>query len=353
LTIQTGVRKQLEDTARTFVPEKVEPIACFDVASRDKAKHWLTLRHTGANEGEGVVDWNATARSRFLGGEPALEVLRFVRDYGGLTEAELEKIERRGLTTLRRLIESPSVRQRIGIDVKDGVIRSGLPAEELIKPLRRFVVDIAGGELDSRKLHTIQDQANYVDGLDADISPNLAKAGTPRRIDEIVPARETNRPTKPRPKPTPDPSSRSYLIPRSAPLNIVDPKIGAIVTELKKLRVDTFPYAASVLFRVFLELSTDHYMNANGLAVDVKIPNRRSVPKKLRSKVDEVINHLINVGAGKKDFDGIRRALGDRQSPLSIDLQHGYVHNLYVIPKSRDLLASWDEARPYFEGIWG
>lgn len=352
LTIQSGIRTQLEDTARTFVPETVEPIACFDVGSRDKAKHWLTLRHTGENEGEGVVGWKATARSRFLGGEPALEVLRFVRDYGGLSEAELDKIERRGLTTLRRLMKSRQVRERIGIDVKDGVIRSGLPAEELIKPLRRFVADIAGGELNSRKLHTIQDQTKYVDGLDADSSPNLAKAGTSRRIADIAPTHGTNRRAKPRPKPTPDPSDRLYLIPRSPRLNIGDPKVGAIVTELQKLRVDTFPHAISVLLRVFLELSTDHYMNSNTLALFTKTPTGHNVDKKLGSKVQEVITHLISAGANKRDFDGIRRAVGDKQSPLSIDLLHGYVHNRFVIPKTRDLLVAWDEARPYFEAVW-
>ena len=352
LNVDSGVRKRLEDTAKTFVPEKVEPIACFDVGSRDKATYWLRLRHTGENAGEGVVGWTTTARSRFLGGEPALEALQFVREYGGLTEVELDKTDRRfKLTTLQRLMESRTVREKIGIDVKDGVIHSGLPAEELIKPLRRFVVDILSGELNSRKLHTIQDQANYVESLEPNSRPNLSQAGALRPITEIAPAGQRRR-VKSRKKATPDPSDRLCVVPKYAQLNVTDPKIGAIVGELEKLRVNAFPHSVSVLLRVFLELSTDHYMNANAMAMYVKRPNRGNKPKTLRAKVAEVINHLINAGARKKDFDGIRRALGDRQSPLSIDLLNGYVHNLFVIPKSRDLLASWDEARPYFEGIW-
>jgi vacuolar-type H+-ATPase subunit F/Vma7 len=353
LSIDNGLRKRLEDIARSFAAEKVEPIACFDIGSRENATHWLRLRHTGENEGEGVVGWKATAQSRFLGGEPALEALQFVKTYGELSDPELDKIERRfNLTTLRRLMESRPVRDRIGIDVTDGVIHSGLPAEELIKPLRRFVVEIANGELTSRKLHTIQDQANYVDGLNANSRPDLSKAGAIRPITEIAPTAGQSRKVKARPKAAPSPSDRPCLVPRNTRLNITDPKVGAIVTELQKLRVDTFPHAASILFRVFLELSTDHYMNANGLPAFIKIPNRANVDKKLGSKVREVVDHLISGGAKKKDFDGLSRALGDKQSPLSIDLLHGYVHNLFVIPKTRDLLASWDEARPYFEAIW-
>lgn len=354
LKIGNGVRKRLEVSANTFVAEKIEPIACFDVGSRENASYWLRLRHTGENEGEGVVGWRTIAQSRFLGGEPALEALQFVKMYGNLSDVELDKIERRfNLTTLRRLMESRPVREKIGIDVTNGRIHSGLPAEELIKPLRRFVVDIADGNITSRKkLHTIQDQANYVDELPADSRPKLSKARTLRPITEIVPKVQKSRQAKSRPKTIIDPSDRTYLIPRNARLNIADPKIGAIVVELRTLRVDKFPHAISVLFRVFLELSTDRYMNGNGLSVSVKVPDRGSNPKKLDTKVHEVIDHLINAGAAKKDFDALRRALRDNQSPLYIHLMHGYVHNLFVIPKTRDLLASWDEARPYFERIW-
>lgn len=353
LKIGNGVRKRLEECAKSFAAEKIEPIACFDVESRQNARYWLQLRHTGENEGEGVVGWRTIAQSRFLGGEPALEVLQFVKTYGGLSDVELDKIERRfNLTTLRRLMESRPVREKIGIDVTNGRIYSGLPAEELIKPLRRFVVDIADGNVTSRKLHTIQDQTNYVDRLRADSRPKLSKVRTLRPITEIAPKARQRRQTKSRPKTITDPSDRAYLVPKNAPLNIGDPKIGAIVTELRKLRVDTFPHAISVLFRVFLELSTDHYMNGNGLPVSVKDPHRGDIPKKLEKKVQEVIDHLISAGATKTDFDAMRRALRDNQSPLYIRLLHGYVHNVFVIPKSRDLLASWDEARPYFERIW-
>lgn len=353
LKVGNGVRKRLEVCAKSFAAEKIEPIACFDVESRQNARYWLQLRHTGENEGEGVVGWRTIAQSRFLGGEPALEALQFVKTYGGFSDVELDKIERRfNLTTLRRLMESRPVREKIGIDVTSGRIYSGLPAEELIKPLRQFVVDIADGNVTSRKLHTIQDQANYVDRLRADSRPKLSKVRTLRPITEIAPKARQRRQTKARPKTIADPSDRAYLVPRNAPLNIADPKIGAIVTELRKLRVDAFPHAISVLFRVFLELSTDHYMNGNSLPVSVKDPHRADIPKKLEKKVQEVIDHLISAGARKKDFDAMRRALRDKQSPLYIHLLHGYVHNVFVIPKTRDLLASWDEARPYFERIW-
>ena len=324
LHIDKGVQRRLEEVAKGFSAEKIEPIACYDVGSRENASYWLRLRHTGENEGEGVVGWKTTAQSRFLGGEPALEALQFVRTYGGLSDAELDKIDRKfNLTTLRRLIESRSVREKIGIEIKDGKLHSGLPAEELVKPLRRFVVDILDGTTTSRKLHSVQDQVDYVTGLPSASRPKLTKNATVRSIAEIAPVGEARKPTKTRPGTSKDPSDRACLIPRSARLNITDPKIGAIVTELKKLRVADFAHATSVLFRVFLELSTDHYMDANSIPTFVRDPHRGNVPKVLDKKTHEVIEHLIDAGAPKKDFDAVSRALRDRQSPLYIHLLHG------------------------------
>jgi hypothetical protein len=134
-----------------------------------------------------------------LGGEPALEALQFVRTYGGLSDADLDKIDRKfNLTTLRRLIESRAVREKIGIDVKDGRLYSALPAEELIKPLRQFVLDVATGDVSSRKLHKTEHQVSYVDKLPAESRPKLSKAGSSRAISEIAPSGNQAKPAKPK-----------------------------------------------------------------------------------------------------------------------------------------------------------
>ncbi len=54
----------------------------------------------------------------------------------------------------------------------------------------------------------------------------------------------------------------------------------------------------------------------------------------------------------KKDFAGLIRGISDSRSPLSINLLHAYVHNSFVVPRDRDLVAAWDEAQPFFENIW-
>jgi hypothetical protein len=61
---------------------------------------------------------------------------------------------------------------------------------------------------------------------------------------------------------------------------------------------------------------------------------------------------MIRKGADKKEFLMIDKALYDRHHPLSIDLQHAYVHDRFFAPNQRDLVLAWDNAQPIFAKIW-
>ena len=43
----------------------IHEVSCAIVTSRDEAKHWQELRHTGQREGRGVVPWDTEASTRF------------------------------------------------------------------------------------------------------------------------------------------------------------------------------------------------------------------------------------------------------------------------------------------------
>ena len=61
---------------------------------------------------------------------------------------------------------------------------------------------------------------------------------------------------------------------------------------------------------------------------------------------------MVANGTDKKYLDGVTRALSNSNHPLSIDLQHAYVHNRYVTPSERDIVVAWDNAQFFFEKIW-
>lgn len=355
LNVKTTLQKRLEELANDFDKTTVEPLDCAEADSREAAAPWLHLRHTGENEGRGVVGWSGHAAARFRGTDPALQALEFVTAHGNLTEAQHKAIGNTfPITTLDRLLSTPDVRKRIGVEVKNRKLYSALPPEELMKPLRRIVLDLAQKTVRVGQLMKKEQQVDYIEGFSKGEKPSLSKRGAVRAIESIRENEFKLKPVRAKSTRKADPSERKMVVARSAKINVTDNRTAEIIKELRRLKLDEFPHAIAVLLRVFLELSVDHYMDTHKLPlhfVDPKGGNKRD--KSLKTKTHEVINHLAtNGGVPKKDLLSVERALGDAKSPLHIDLLHAYIHNRFVTPKPRELLAAWNEGQRFFESIW-
>jgi len=153
LDVRAPLQKKLEKLAEGFEVTTVEPIPCYEVSSRAEGNVWIEQRHTGEDEGRGIVRWSGVAASRFRGRDPALQALDLVRQFGDLTDEQKQIIEGRfPITTLDRLLSTPGVRNKIGFDIKDGKLLTSLPPDEAIKPLRRIVLDLAEKTVNVTKL---------------------------------------------------------------------------------------------------------------------------------------------------------------------------------------------------------
>lgn len=357
LHIPGPLQKRFEKLAKDFDRKAVEPLDCFEVATRTEANRWIWLRHTGENEGRGVVDWSGVASARFRGTDPALQALEFVQVHGNLTQEQLENLRGFPITTLDRLLSTTEVRQLIGIEVKEGRLRSGLPGDELIKPLRRMVLDLAEKKVTVSNLKDKTAQAEYVRGLGTDDKPKLSRAAVVRDVKDFKDG-EFKRPAFAsggvKKKKGYNAAQRKTLIPAPVKLNVSEAKIADIYLELRKLKMEDFPNSCAVLLRVFLELSIDAYMDKNGIDrhfVEPKSGNKHDMA--LRKKLLAVIDDMVSKkGHRKHDFDAVNRAVGDSTSPLHIDLLHAYVHSRFETPTVGNLKAAWTAAEPLFLKIW-
>ncbi|HEY2032329.1 MAG TPA: hypothetical protein VGH02_01450 [Rhizomicrobium sp.] len=353
LEVRAPVKRRFQELAKKFDRNAIGDIDCFEVSDRSDAATWLTQRHTGENKGRGIVNWGGVATARFRGRDPALQALDLVVSHGELSDEEKAAIEDRfPITTLDRLLSTPAVRTKIGVEISDSKLKSGLPAKEVIKPLRRMVLDLATGEKTVSDLKSRDQQVEYVSKFGKDL-PDLSKKSTDVKSIDTLEDRDFDEPKpkpKPKPKTKPQPIRRN-LIPRDCTFSVTNSKIAEIVKELRSLLLDTYPHSISVLFRVFLEQSTDHYLSAAGIPLTVTVKNH-TTDKRLRYKVDEAVKHMIKNGATKKDLIGITKALTNEHSPLHPDTLNNYVHNRFFSPTERDLKVAWDNAQRYFETIW-
>lgn len=357
MRIKPALQKRFDTLAKSFNRSSVEPIDGYEVDTREDATTWLYLRHTGENNGRGVVGWTGVASQRFRGTHPALQALEFVAAHGALTDKQKEQLGNRfPITTLDRLLSAKPVRERIGVTVKDGKLLTALPADEVMKALRKMVLDLAEKKINVSGLKNKEQQKQYLDEWDAADRPNLKKAGDERAI-EGIPDTEFKstgiRAKRKHAHSKVDPNDRRTLVPRGVKLNVSNSKTSEIFKELRILKLEDHRHAIAVLLRVFLELSIDCYLDRHKMSKTFTNPkDGRAHDKSLKDKLKDVIGHLESQGVDKRDFVGMVRSLTLPQSPLHIDLLHGYVHNQFVTPKVRDLMDAWNESQSFFEKVW-
>lgn len=354
LDMPGSMQRIFERLATQFDRSKVEPIAGYEVDARDQGRYWIELRHNGENEGRGVVNWPAITAARWRKRDLGIQAFDLVMDHGGFSPEEIEKIKHGfPLSTLKRLMEVPDVRNMIGLSAKDGILYTELPPAETIKALKKMVLDLSGKSEKSRTLNKTTQMVEYVQNFDKADKPNLKKKTAPRPV-EAIPRAEFARkpPARSARVRSADPPPRLHVVPRNCALNVTDNRIEEIYTELRQLRLTEARNAIAVLLRVFLELSVDHFLEANKIPTTVPKKGGGDYYKALDTKVREAIDVLVNVGVPRANFNAITRSLSDKTSPLNTELLHAYVHDRYSTPSPQVLTAAWDHAQPFFERIW-
>ena len=357
LEIKPALRKRFEDLSKEFNRSNVEPIPCVEVKSRQEGNYWIHLRHTGENEGRGIAGWSGLAKARFVGKSPALQALQLVMDHAKLSKELLALInERFPITTLERLIATPEVRKILGLHLDGEKLVSLVSTEEILKPLTHIVTELAEKKINVTKLKSKDQQVAYVKGFDKKYTADLSGAGTGVAVEELSAPKKSKSPATSTPSKTAKstPKERKTLIPKTCTLNVTNTKSAEIYSELQDLEVAKYSHSAAVLLRVFLELSTDHYMHRHKMPTQIKGAGKvKATYKPLDVKIREVVDHLSQQdGNERKHFLGVIRGLTDNKSPLSVELLHAYVHNLFVSPSPQELMKAWDNAQIFFEKIW-
>ena len=223
----------------------------------------------------------------------------------------------------------------------------------MIKPLRRIVLDLANETMNVTKLKSKEQQVAYVSKLGKDLPDLLKRSGVPTPVDGLEESDFKTPATKPKPKPKPKPKQpvRKTLVPRDCYLTVSNAKIAEIVKELRWLPLVDYPHSISVLFRVFLEQSVDHYLDAAGIPLQVETSGGKK-DKALRKKVEEAIDEMLKKGTQRKNLAGVSKGIDDKNSPLFVDTLHNYIHNRFFSPTERDLKVAWNNTQLFFENIW-
>jgi hypothetical protein len=338
---------KLRVASKVFYEHPIESIECIVVQNYKQAATWMEIRHIGGHEGAGTEGWGANEVSRYrareLGEvEPYRELLDRLEQDDYVSEDTMQSFN---VSNFQRILTSPAVRERLGIDVKRGEVLYRAPWPDVAKALMYVIRDIASPTFAVGRIYYKEDREKYAQSIPHDVAvtlPNTKEEGA--ALGEYAPARQqvtrtkSNRSSAAR--------VRTKLIPHNCSLSISEPRVKKIEAELRKLKVDDYPNAVSVLLRVFIELSVDHYIDRERLKIT---SNKQYLATRLAAVAEDLVaQERLKKQQAKPSL------LSRKRSSLapSISMMHEYVHNPYFTPAVTDLFNTWDDFQPFIVAIW-
>jgi hypothetical protein len=329
----------LEGQARSLAKDANPPdqIECAIAPSREAARHWMVLRHTGEQAGAGVVPWTTIASGRFEAkpGSQTAKAITFVDTVqsafpkNAAIQDSLEAIAATRLTTLGRLVADPNFRDHLGLEEDGGVMTTHYPTEALEPVLERILGDVAT-HLSVTQLKSKDQRAYYLSNIDkpkasaykADAKPLATGGATTKQ------RTTTRRPAKP---------GSPF---KDLDLRKLGPRLNDIVLELRKLDITRMPNAAAIMTRVLLELAVDEFIDKKKL----------SSSGELKTRVKRALHEVDPTDKDTK-YQGVRAGLSDGTSMLAVATLHGYVHNPNFHPGPADVRSIVGNLRPFLQAM--
>jgi len=345
--LDVGILKAIRALSAQYQESPVDLVQCISVKTRDDARHWIELLHTGRLDGAGVVPWRSDDRSRFMARtsppEFHTQVLDFLEKRGDLTPVQRREIP---AATLKRVLSTPEVKSQVAVESVEGTLTLLGKEKDVAKALLKIIADITPRDGKpaakvTKDFYNRDQRVEYATDLPK-VKHSLAPgSGVP------VGGQDTPPKAKATAKQIRQVKPRLTLIPRECVLHVTDPRLRKIANELGSLKLDEHENAISVLFRVFLELSADSYIATKGLTT----ANRdSSMGHKLQSVANDLVAHKKLT---KEQATPVRRFC-QRDSFLapSLTLMHAYIHNEHVFPAPGDLRQHWNSLQPFVVATW-
>ncbi len=348
----------------------------IDVAlaeSREEARPFILLKHTGALDGAGRSSWSPMQQARFEDAG-SYKLLTRLRVDGLLNSQTLDQLDSSefAISTFERAAGSSEFTNRFGGRIATDAYDEGSNPTRALFGWARVANDTASSQITSRTIQKSEDVAGYLEPIlreferitesesfeddqeAIDDSPSEPVPPGPRAVTPN-PAPTTPAPQPPPTSGTPSPGNitvprpraprvRHYLIDRRSPLSVNQQKCRRIHDELMgKVKVSDAPYACAFLVRSLLELTAHTYLHQFGLRITSNFTNNISaMAQDLMSQprmTDEPADRAV-IGRALLNDAGAYEGLSDA------------THNVHVNLSPDHVRATWDSIEPALRLAW-
>ncbi|WP_234570079.1 ParB/Srx family N-terminal domain-containing protein [Rhodohalobacter sp. 614A] len=354
LISDSSLKKSFKKLHNLFLDNPIKEVQCVFFEKRDEANIWIDQKHSGEQDGVGIVKWGAKEKARFQERsgkiDARLYAIELVKHFGNLNDEEKSKINNIAITTLSRILSDSSIKENIGVGIIGDKLVARTGIENFILPLKKIVLDLAERKINVTDVYYSGDREGYLHTFNKEILPDridlksnfeevsieIAKEDVEEDSDIFDEEQETE-----------DPQKRWNLIPKALEWHISNKRAQQIFIELKKLNLKAYKNSISVTLRVFLEISMDHFIDENKMLTVYK-------NEKFKNKVHKIADYMEEEKMLNKDqLKAARNAASSQHHLFSVDTFHNYVHNRYLIPSPDELVITWDNMELFVKKLWG
>lgn len=316
-------------------------INCFIYKNEECASKWIKLDHTGKNEGVGLDSWGLAEKQRFEQrfegkSSPATQVVDL---YESITKSKIKDRNELKLSTINRLLSNAESRAYLGLGRSNDKIYPVAPLKEVGERLDKLFNKMILEDIPVRDVYTTDLMIKFMKGLYGE-KPKLSQKSV------RAPKKTKDKEKKKQKKILPKSNDRNILIPNTCILEIKELKINNIYHELMGMPLDQFPNATGVLFRVFLEVSLDCYAEK---ICGINFSKNTNISGKITKVTENLEKKNI---ASSNQLKNIKNVGSRKNSILSIENFHEYVHSSKNQPMPIDLIIAWDNLQEFFEILW-
>lgn len=360
---------KLISNAQATIPSSLK---CVLYADREEAYHFVELKHLGQANGAGTVDWGPMEKARQerrrsgkSRSDRSIGLLEHIRNSDLYSEEIKSLLDSINITTLDRILSDPDMRDFLGLeDSGDGKLSYRIAPEESSKGVSKLISDFGSGKKNVRDVINQEKREEYRNEFSPSEKPDQTKKlANPEFLNGSNRKKPKKKPDeKPKPK-YEDPKKRRFLPLRGQSLSIDGKRFNRarlIYDELKNLQIDirsgernsyTYPNAVSVLFRSFLEMSVEAYLEETEMPCPN--PNASWSEMNLLTKIKKVMQDLFdNHNFKKKVLGNIERKINNSNGPAHTNQLNNYVHNYHETVQPSALKEAWEVYFPLLEAIW-
>lgn len=368
--LKTDLVKKFHNIAQKgTVPEEVD---IFIASSREEARHWIELRHTGENNGVGVLPWEAWQVNNFKrkhGSQTDLAMTfcnAVIAIYSGEDQLKNDvlSVRKHKLTTLGRLISDPKVRENFGFDFKKGELFFSYAPENMIKGIQKIFSDLANNltvtdiknkshrmKYISERNACLPERSHMLDKPESVWNDNLSEEnikGNNKNDSLVSVVKAGSGISKPK-----DGNSRMYVnreekvIFEKLKLTNVSDRVRKFLTSSQKISIDDSPQVSAVLIRILLELVITEGIDQG--VIEGAENNR--LKQKIRNALLKLDPNCEHVGRRNKELEMAWIRTQEHEGGIAVQSMNAFVHSVYADPIASEVRILSKTFRPVLAGI--